>query len=142
MKHPAVIAALIGAVLLIVGGLMSWLDLSGSANALVGGIVQEANSLVGTKMSMALWIGIIGLLFVLLAGYKAKKGFLVVNVILGLIVLLPLATAYIKPTDPGADLLGIKGMAMGYYIAWIGALLLLIGSIAGVVMMKKVVKKA
>ncbi len=136
-KHPAILVSALGAVLLIVSGFISWVSISGDTAA----FVKPALDLVSNKMSIAMWLGILSLIVVLVAGMKAMKGLLVLSILFALVGFIFLYTAYIPADDAASKLLGINGMSSGYYVGWVGAVLLLVGNIAAMAMMKKMPKK-
>ena len=133
--HPVSIVAYVGSILMIVGGFMKWITVA--EDSLGGLVAEEISSAVGTKMTMVWVLGIIALVLAFLASKKGSKGMLGVNLVLALLTVVPLSTGYISADDPSAILLGLEGMSAGFYLAFIGMLLLLVGSIAGLVMFKK-----
>jgi hypothetical protein len=72
---------------------------------------------------------------------KGKKGLLIVTFILAVIMLLPVATGYISADNPNAVILGLEGMAFGYYVSLLGVLAYLVGSAWMIKDMKKGAKK-
>lgn len=119
-------------VLLIIGGLMAWVMFPDSQ------LMAEGKDLIQTKQYVALGVGVLALIFSLAAAAKGGKGFMIANLVLGIVAAVAVFTAYISGGDPNAQLLGIKGMETGYYLAMVGTVLLFVMSIVGLLKMKKV----
>lgn len=133
--HPVAIAGYVGALLLVVGGLMSWITIpEGSLASLSGTLIEDA---VNPKRTITWVIGVITFIVGMLAAKKGSKGLNAVNVVLALFVAIPLFTAYVPADDPNAVLLGLEGMDGGFTLAVIGWLVLMVSVLAGFGVYKK-----
>lgn len=129
--HPVMLLSYLAGALLVVGGLMAWVIFPDSE------LMAEGKDLVQTKQYIALGVGVLSIIFALGAAAKGSKGFMIANLVLGIVAAVAVFTAYIPGDDPDAKLLGISGMQTGYYLALVGTVLLFVMSIVGLVKMKK-----
>lgn len=133
--HPVAIVGYVGSLILIIGGLMSWITIpEGSLASLAGTLIEDA---VNPKRTITWVIGVITLILGMLAAKKGSKGLNVVNLLLALFVAIPLVTAYVPADDPNAAFLGIDGMDAGFMLAVFGWIVLMVSVLAGFGVYKK-----
>ncbi len=125
LKHPVALLLYIGAILLILSGFFDWISFS--ADWTGDFIAAAVSDLLAIKMLIVLILGLIILVLGILGAWKGKRGLSVVNLILASVALSIIVTAYVSGSN--AELLGIQGMAFGYYFAISGTAIIFITSI-------------
>lgn len=134
LKKPQIIVSALGALLLFIGGLTKWLVVpSISLLNLVASEKDKLEKMMNTKSKVSLVLGLITLGFLLFGTIKRKKGYLITAVIFSILIIVPVATAYLPKSNSAAKLLRIDGMETAYFVSVLGTILLVGGSIATLV---------
>ena len=114
-----------GGVLVVLGALLGWLPGLSEDAGFIEMAVAEA---VGTKKTTALVVGLLSLVVTFFHTKKGGKGLGVAGLLLALVLLASTSTA--NASEIGMD------NSMGYYLSFLGALVVLVGSIGGLLKFK------
>lgn len=126
-RHPVILLTLAGCLLLVLGGALKWII--ASKGILTDNGIPEYKHVKIANRLFTILLGLIGIFITWFSARTKSRFFAIINIIIAVNVLFPLMSAYTPGSESNLNLLGIEGMDIGYYLAVLGWILFMLGTI-------------